>query len=203
MVSLIQYPKGIITRYLDGVDMIAKGKSLNERWAGVRLLVGLVVLAMVAQQILEKVTGESRYYDPDLKREVKYDPYSLVSIVGGLGLGGAQPAHLLSISKTIKLMTNLLFLDGSGQLSEKERLSMIRALLREIDQLGESYIPFLRIALNGVEAGQGTRSHKLLTTWFDQKTNRQSALRRNKIERDWVDSFQHALFGREKPKGRR
>ena len=56
--------------------------------------------------------------------------------------------------------------------------------------------------MNGVEATEGTRSHKLLTTWFDQKTRRQTALRRNKIQRGWVEAWQHFFFGLER-KGRK
>lgn len=196
--SLLQYPKGIITRYLDAVDMIKDGDSMQERWDGVRLLVGLILLADIAQETLQAIAGKSKYYDPDLGREVEHDPYAIVGILGSLGIAGAQPAHAITLARLNKRMVWLGLLEARGEMDEKSRMTAIRNILRDADQLGEAYIPFLRISLNSVESLEGTRSHKLLTTWFDQKTNRQSALRRNKIERDWWGKVTHALFGRER-----
>ena len=196
--SLIQYPKAIITRYLDSIDMIRTGDTMQKRWDGVRLLVGLILMAQVAQDTLQLMTGKSKYYDPDLGREVEHDPYAIVGIIGSLGIAGAQPSHAIALARITKRFVYLGYLESTGQLKEKERLTLIRKTLKDIDQLGEAYIPFLKITLNGVEALEGTRAHKLLTTWFDNKTKRTSALRRNKIERDWVAKITHALFGRER-----
>lgn len=195
--SLLQYPKGIITRYLDAVDMIGRGDSMAERWSGVRLLMGLIILANVAQDVLEAITGESRYYDPDLGREVVHDPYSLIGIIGSLQIAGAQPGHVVTLARAVKRISTLLYLDATRQVTDKDRRTSLRAILKDVDALGEAYIPFLRIAMNAVEAAGGTRSFKLLTTSFDNITRRQTALRRNKIERNWVDAWRHLLFGRE------
>ena len=201
--SLLQYPKSVITRYLDSVDMITRGEGIEEKWAGVRLLVGLILLSAVAQNVLEHIVGESKYYDPDLGREVVNDPYSLISVIGSLQIAGAQPGHAVTLARLAKRISDLLYLDSTKQMpSDSYRMTAIRAILKDVDQLGESYIPFIKIAMNGVEAAEGTRSHKLLTMWFDQKTRRQTALRRNKIQRNWVEAWQHFFFGLER-KGRK
>lgn len=193
--SLIQYPKTIIAAYLDAGKMITEGRTHEEMWNGVRQLVGLSVMAWLAQQTLKSVIGEHYYYDPDLGREVESDPYSLFSILEGMGVGGAQIAHVQTVSRIGKRMFDLLSKDGR-EMSDKQRMTQIRGILRDIDTLGEAYIPFLKIALNGMESLNDKRSYRLLTTWFDEKTNRQSALRRNKIERTWTEALQHAIFGR-------
>jgi len=152
---------------------------------------------------LERITGESRYYDPDLHREVVNNPYDILSVIGSLQIGGAQPSQMMMFGRLLKRIIDLLSLETSGQMpSEKYRMSAIRGILKEVDSLGEIYIPFIKIAMNGVEAVEGSRSHKLLTMWFDQKTRRQTALRRNKIQRNWVEAWQHFFFGLER-KGRK
>ena len=196
--SLVQYTKGIITRYIDGANMFAKGRTHQERWEGAQLLIGLLVFAAAADVVLDRVAGEIRYYDPDLHLEVKYKPYSLTNIIANFTFGGAQLSQVETISTFVKLVTNLATLEAKGDLSEKQRMSLIRECLKKADSLGEAYIPFLKKSLDLVEAFEGTRSHKLLTTYFDQKTRRLSALRRNKIERDWITKVQHTLFGGEK-----
>jgi hypothetical protein len=196
--SLTAYPKSIITRYLDGVDMVLHGYTSSQKWGGVQQLFGLVILGMLAQQILQKVAGESSYYDPDLKREVTNDPYGFMSTIGGFTFGGAQIGQLQQVSKFTKILADLITQEISGKLNNKQRMATIRQLLQISDSLGEAYIPFLRKSMDLVETFSGTRSCKILTTFFDNITNRQTALRRNKIERDWVETVQHTLFGTNK-----
>jgi hypothetical protein len=196
--SLFQYPKSVITRFLDAGDMVLHGNTVQEQWDGVRILFETVLLAKASYWLLTEIAGESRYYDPVLKREVVNDPYAIDGIIGGLGIGGAQAAHSIQVGNVIHKLWGLS--KYGDEMSEKERLSSIRGVLKDVDQLGEAYIPFLKMSMNVVEAAENTRTHKLLTTWFDQRTNRQTALKKNKIQRDWINQVRHAITGLEEKK---
>jgi hypothetical protein len=193
--SLTQYPKSVIVTYINASRMILHGFTHQQRWDGVRQLVGLLLGATLAHQLLRNTIGKSVYYDPELQREVENDPYGLLATVGGFSFGGAQVGHAKQLFTITHKLSGLIDLELQRKLSDSQRLATIRGLLKDVDSLGEAYIPFLRKSLDVVEAFSGTRSYKLLTTYFDNVTNRQTALRRNKIERDTVQMFQHALFG--------
>jgi hypothetical protein len=198
--SLLQFPKGVITMFYDGTRMLASGKSHAERWAGAQILIGMFAMGMVANEVLKKIAGSSTYYDPDLRREVKYEPYSLINSITGISFGGAQLGQVEILRKSIKLIAELASQGVQGKLTEKKALTLTREILKNVDRLGESFIPFLRKSMDVVEGFVDTKYYRALTTSFDKATNRRSALDRNKAERNLIEKFMHAIFGTERPK---
>ena len=200
--SLTQFPKTVIARFADSVRMVAKGKSLAERKRGLDLLAGYVMMPIVANNIFQRIVGPKKYYDPDLKREVEYKPYGFFNAVTGITFGGAQVGQVSSFFKAVKLISEVASqsMQGGfdGRKGHKRKMTLIREILKISDSLGESFIPFLRKSMDVLESMTDKQTYKLLTTTFDKMTNRRSALRRNKAERDTMQQISHAFFGTER-----
>ena len=81
---------------------------------------------------------------------------------------------------------------------KKRLFTLIRETTKIADRLGESYIPFLRKALDGVESMTDRKTYKLLTTSMDIVTDRKSALRINEAERNMIEKISHFFFGTER-----
>ncbi len=204
--SLQQFPKTVLSRYIDSVRMIAKGRSWSEQKQGFNLLAGYIVMPIIANEMLKKITGEKAYFDSDLHREVEYEPYGFLQSVAGFSFGGAQVNQTAEFFDAVKYMTEIAYQSThggyKGTKGKKKLLSTIRSITKIADRLGESYIPFLRKALDGVESMTDKQTYKLLTTSFDELTKRKSALRRNKAERDLADKIKHFFFGTEREGGK-
>jgi len=200
--SLLQFPRTVLSRFIDGGRMITKGRTHHERWQGAQLLIGYGVMGALANEILKRTFGTKIYYDPELRREVESQPYSLLNSITGISFGGAQTGQIKKVTHSIKLIAELVsegskksFTSAKGR---RRRNTIIREILKNADGLSENFIPFLKSAMNGVESLTDKQSYKLLTTSFDIMTKRRSALKRNKAERDWVDRILHTLGGTER-----
>ena len=200
--SLTQFPKTVLARFTDAARMIGKGRNLAERRRGVDLLAGMIVMPIVANAMLQKITGTKTYYDPNLRKEVEYAPYSIKNTLMGIAFGGAQIGQVESFFKATSILVNIA--DESmrggfkGYTGRKRMFTMIREVTKIADRLGESFQPFLKKAMDGVESMTDRKTYKLLTTSMDIMTKRRSALRRNKQERDLMERISHFFFGTER-----
>lgn len=200
--SLLQFPRTVVSRYMDGVRMMTKGRTHHEQWAGANLLLGLGVMSWVANEVLYATLGSKKYYDPELKKEVEARPYGLLQAITGINFGGAQLAQVKDFSRGVKLIAEIISEHANGKFEgakgHKRRMTLVREVLKIGDRFTESFQPYWRKALDAVESIVDKKSYKLLTTSFDILTKRKSALSRNKVERDIMTKIRHALFGTEK-----
>lgn len=196
--TLVQFPKTYITRFIDAGRAVIAGRSHQQRWSGAQMIIGSIMMEEVVRNMYRTFVGEKEYFDPDLKRVVKSDPFSLESAMKGI-LGSAfQSNHYQTVATISKLSADLAFNSINGNLNEKQQLTQIRQILKLSDTLGESYFPFARKSFDVLEGAIGVKSFKLLTSSFDRITDRVSALEKNKIERTLTEGVSHAIFGTER-----
>ena len=196
--SLLQFPRSVIARFTDASRMVVSGRTHRERMAGAELIVGFAAMGWVANEALKAIAGTKKYYDPDLKREVEYNPYGMINAITGMNFGGAQPAQVRALLKGVKLVAELATQKTQGKLSSRREKTLIREILKLGDGLAENFTPFLRKAMDILEGLLGVKSYKAMTTTFDIMTKRRSATKRNKAERNLINSISHAVFGTER-----
>jgi len=193
--TLLQFPKAVLGRFADSALDVITGHTHQQKWSGAQVLIGNFIMMAVANEMYQQVWGRATYYDPILKKEVEYKPYSLGSMIGALNPGSFQATGVLKVVEINKLTAELISGAVKGDMSEKERDNKVRQILKNVDTLGESYIPFMSGTLGILESHLDKKSYKLLSTSFDEITERTSATSKNEIERSWVNKIRHALGG--------
>ena len=196
--SLWQFPKSVAQRFLINGSKFMTG-DFHSKYRAAQTLIGLSMMPMLAELLLEKLYGTKSYYDKDTRTQKIYKPYSVYNMItGGFTFGGAQAGQIETLNRGIKNAAELAAYLISGKSTKKKNLKLLRETTKSIEQINETFLPFVKKMLDFYEALAGKRYFKPITNYVDDKLRNINPDSWNNIERTTIEALSHAIFSTER-----
>jgi len=188
--NLLTFRKGYVQRaVLDFKKILSGQKAIEKPIAGrrraVKSISGMIIMGAIAGWIYQKITGDKRA------------PYSPVSIIGDLSLGGLATG----MQEQIGTFTTDAINAVTG---DKEALGRV---INNITKAGDSFIPFYNDVMNAIEGftdykGIDRAVLRQIRSALDDRYNAKP-LGYYEKNRDAIEAAQHILFGTEVEKAKK